>query len=145
MDMNDLIRFANDNPICNIATIDDDQPRTRIFSMWYADETGFYFHTDAGKAVAKQLIAYPKAEVCFYAPAEPPAVGETMRVSGEIEVIDDLKVKEKLLKDRPFLLLMGVTGADDPSLFVFRVPHGEAFIWTMKDNGRESEIDKVKF
>ncbi|MFC1855679.1 pyridoxamine 5'-phosphate oxidase family protein [Thermodesulfobacteriota bacterium] len=145
MSLQECVGFANENPICSVGTVDGDQPRTRIFSMWYADETGFYFHTDIEKAVGKQLLNNPKIEVCFYAPQQPPAIGETLRVSGEIEKIDDLEIRTKLLAERPFLKLMGVTGPEDPLLFVFRIAHGEAFIWGMGSNRRESEIERVKF
>jgi len=68
MNLEDCIKFANDNPICYVATADGDQPRVRAFGMWFADKTGFYFSTQASKAVCKQLKSNPKVEVCFYAP-----------------------------------------------------------------------------
>ena len=145
MSLIECLRFANENPICNVATIDGDMPRTRVFSMWRADKTGFYFHSDADKSVSKQLRSNPKIEVCFYSPAEPPAVGETMRVSGEIEVVDDIAVRTKLLEDRPFLRMLGVSGVDDPALFVFKIAHGDAFIWTIDNNRKETEIERIKF
>jgi len=42
-DSQDCIKFANENPVCYIATMDGDQPRVRGFLMWFADEKGFYF------------------------------------------------------------------------------------------------------
>jgi uncharacterized pyridoxamine 5'-phosphate oxidase family protein len=42
-DYQDCIKFANENPVCYIATMDGDQPRVRGFLMWFADEKGFYF------------------------------------------------------------------------------------------------------
>ncbi len=39
--------------------------------MWFADETGFYYHTGTPpKAVWQQLTRNPKVEFCFYNPPE---------------------------------------------------------------------------
>jgi len=43
------IRFANENPVTYLATVDGDQPRVRAFAMWFADASGFYYHTGTGK------------------------------------------------------------------------------------------------
>jgi pyridoxamine 5'-phosphate oxidase len=43
MTIQDAIRFANENPVCFLATVEKDQPRVRALAFWYADETGFYF------------------------------------------------------------------------------------------------------
>jgi uncharacterized pyridoxamine 5'-phosphate oxidase family protein len=113
--------------------------------MWYADETGFYFHSGASKATCKQLKENPKLEVCFYAPSTPPDPGTMLRVSGEAEFLNDLDLKTRLLEERPFLRALGVTGPDDPNLAVFRIGTGEAYFWTMANNLRESEADRIEF
>jgi nitroimidazol reductase NimA-like FMN-containing flavoprotein (pyridoxamine 5'-phosphate oxidase superfamily) len=43
MDYKDCIKFANENPVCYVATADGDQPRVWGLLMWFADETGFFF------------------------------------------------------------------------------------------------------
>ena len=43
MNIQDCIKFTNENPICSLATVDNDQPRVRMLGFWFADETGFYF------------------------------------------------------------------------------------------------------
>ena len=142
MDFSDCVTFANENPTTYIATMDGDQPRVRAFAMWFADATGFYYHTGTPKAVWRQLAENPKVELCFYAPA---GMGRMMRVAGEAEFLDDAALKRRLVKERPWLIQIGVSGADDPKLAVFRVAHGEAYFWTLEQNMREAEAPRVRF
>jgi uncharacterized pyridoxamine 5'-phosphate oxidase family protein len=51
-----------------LATMDGDQPRVRVFLMWFADESGFYFHTGVAKRVCQQLRRNPKIEICLFKP-----------------------------------------------------------------------------
>ncbi|MBM3132255.1 MAG: pyridoxamine 5'-phosphate oxidase [Chloroflexi bacterium] len=145
MDFHDCIEFANKNPACWLATVDGDQPRVRGFLMWFADETGFYFHTGSTKQVCHQLKENPKIEVCFYAPEPPPGTGRMMRVAGTVEFIDDIPLKTVLLEERPFLKSIGTGRPDNPLLAVFRIARGEAHFWTMADNLRESEAERIGF
>jgi len=144
MDYQDCIKFANENPVCYIATVDGAQPRVRGFLMWFADENGFYFHTGAMKDVCKQLKSNPKVEVCFYAPGDP-QTAKMMRVAGEVEFLNDIALKTRLLEERPFLKAIATGGPEDPLLVLFRVYKGEAHFWTMEDNMRESEIERIMF
>ena len=66
MDYKDCIKFANDNPVSFIATMDGEMPRVRAYLMWCADESGFYYHTGTAKSVYKQLKNNPNVEICFY-------------------------------------------------------------------------------
>jgi uncharacterized pyridoxamine 5'-phosphate oxidase family protein len=43
--MEEYIKFANENPTCYLATVENDQPRVRALGFWYADRSGFYFQT----------------------------------------------------------------------------------------------------
>jgi pyridoxamine 5'-phosphate oxidase len=125
------IDFANKIPICYLATTEGDQPRVRALGFWFADETGFYFQTGDVKALYDQLKINPKVEVCFYKHEN--STGTMLRVSGEIEFIDDKKLKEKVLIDRPFLKSFGLT-IDNPGLIIFRIANGHAHFWTMENN-----------
>jgi uncharacterized pyridoxamine 5'-phosphate oxidase family protein len=131
MDIKDCIKFANQRHICYLATVDGDQPRVRALGFWFADEDGFYFQIGSVKEMYKQLQANPKVEACFWQPDE--TTGTMMRVAGEIEFLDDPKLKEKVLNDRPFLKEFGMT-VDHPGLVIFRIAKGEAYFWTMATN-----------
>ena len=66
MEVNDYIKFANENPISYLATIEGTQPHVRGFQLWYADNTGLYYSSAAGKEIYKQLKDNPKVEICFF-------------------------------------------------------------------------------
>lgn len=140
MDLKDCIKFASENPVCYIATDDGDQPRVRAFLMWFADESGFYFHTGFPKDVYKQLNRNPKVEICF----NTPKLDKMMRLAGEVEFLDDSDLRARLLEDRPFLKAF-MKGPDNPLLAIFRIPRGEAWFWTMADNLKESEVPRIRF
>lgn len=143
MTLKECITFANENPIASFATVEGDQPRVRLFMMWFADETGFYFHTGTMKAVYKQLQNKPKVELCFFNPDAPPN-GKMMLVSGEVEFTDDNALKERLFEERPFLKAIEANALGDLPVVIFRVQNGEAWFWTMENNTRESEIERIK-
>jgi uncharacterized pyridoxamine 5'-phosphate oxidase family protein len=131
MTIHDCIRFTNENPICYLATAENDQPRVRALGFWFADESGFYFQTGSVKEFPHQLEKNPKTEVCFY--KHEGMIGTMLRISGEVEFLNDTKLKERVLNERPFLKNFGLT-INSPGLIIFRIPHGKAHFWTMEDN-----------
>lgn len=139
MEFADCIKFANENPVAWLATADGEQPRVRGMGMWYADETGFYFQTATMKDMVRQLKENGKVEFAFYHPDD--MVGTMLRVNGEIEFVEDVEVKKRVLKDRPFLTEFGLT-ADGPELVVFKISTGEAHFWDWESNLKPKEIIK---
>lgn len=137
MTIKDCIHFANENPFCSLATSENNQPRVRLLGFWYADETGFYFQTGSVKEFYHQLKENPKTEVCFY--KHEGMIGTMLRISGEVEFMDDLRLKEKVMTERPFLINFGLT-ADSPELIIFRIKHGKAHFWTMQNNLKPKEF-----
>lgn len=137
MNFKDCIDFANENPVAWLATAENNQPHLRAMAMWYADETGFYFQSVTMKELVGQIMENPKVEIAFFKPDE--GTGTMLRVEGESEIIDDIKMKEKCLEDRPFLKDLGLTAHGD-KLFIFRIPHGKAHFWRMETNLDPKEI-----
>lgn len=137
MKIQDCIKFSNENPICYLATAEGDQPRVRALGFWFADETGFYFQTSTVKEFTHQLMRNPKTEVCFY--KHEGMIGTMLRIAGKAEFVDDIKLKEKVLTDRPFLKDFGIT-PDSPGLKIFKIAHGQAHFWTMENNLKPKEI-----
>jgi len=133
----DCIKFSNENPICYLATVENDQPRVRALGFWFADESGFYFQSGSIKEFPNQLKKNPKTEVCFY--KHEGMIGTMLRITGEVEFLTDIKLKEKVLLERPFLKTFGMT-ADSPALVIFRIAHGQAHFWTMENNLKPKEI-----
>jgi pyridoxamine 5'-phosphate oxidase len=136
MNIQDCIQFTNENKTCYVATADGDQPRVRALGFWFADETGFYFQTSTIKEFPRELAKNPKIEVCFYQHSG--MIGTMLRITGIVEFLNDAKLKEKVLEDRPFLKNFGLT-LGDPRLVIFRIPHGRAHFWTMENNLKPKE------
>ncbi|MBP2134194.1 putative pyridoxamine 5'-phosphate oxidase family protein [Methanomicrobium sp. W14] len=129
MDLEECIKFANENPVAWVGTEDGDQPRVRPLGMWFADKTGFYFQIWTIKDIYKQMEKNPVLELGFISEKK----DRVLRIAGRAEFLDDLKLKEKSLNDRPFLKDFGLT-ADSPKLAIFRISKGEAYFWTMETN-----------
>ena len=141
MDFNDCIKFANENKACFFATAESKQPRVRGILLWFADQTGFYFNTNAPKSFYEQMKTNPTVEVGFYKPGENNAIGTMMRVTGKVEFLNDVNLKAKAIEDKPFLKQWGYT-PQSPEFIVFRVPKGEAHFWTMATARNPKEFIK---
>jgi uncharacterized pyridoxamine 5'-phosphate oxidase family protein len=69
---------------------------------------------------------------------------ETLRVTGSVEFLDDTGLRHRLIEqDMPFLAAVG--DADDPIHQIFRIAHGQAFIWGMSDMLKERELPRAIF
>jgi pyridoxamine 5'-phosphate oxidase len=140
VDLGDCFKFVKDNPTGFVATEEGGQPRVRPFTSWFADASGFYFHTSESKRVCKQLHKNPRIEVCFITHKK----DLMMRILGSMEFLNEIALKTRLLEERPFLKNI-VEGYEDTNLAVIRIPHGEAFFWTLADNLKEAEIPRIEF
>jgi pyridoxamine 5'-phosphate oxidase len=144
MELQECIKFANDHPVCYIATADGDQPRVRAVLLWYADETGFYFETLSPKDMSKQLHGNSKVEVCFYNYSEELEHARSMRLTGEIEFMDDPALLDKVYEARKFL--EDIAGEPvKPYMEVFRISSGDLHFWTMADVMKEKTLEHLKF
>jgi len=140
MSAQDVLAFVHENPACIFSTMDGDQPRARGFLSVLFDDGCIYFTTGATKNVYKQIQKSPKVELCYLSRD----FGRMLRVSGEIEVIDDREKKQKLLDERDYLKsLKG--NADDPLFILLRLAHGTARFWTLEQNMKENEIQPIEF
>ena len=127
MDIDEYIKFANENPVGFLATVDNRQPRVRGFQLWYADKTGLYYSSAAAKDICKQMKTNPKVEVCFFNSKSKEM--QQMRVTGTVEFINDIEMKKKLLDARPFLKQAGLT-PENPGLILFKIVKCTAHFWT---------------
>lgn len=125
----EVIAFANENPACFMATMDNDQPRVRGMLLFSCDEKGFIFSTGKPKNMYKQLEANPKVELCFYAPTQ----NKMMRIAGKVEFLNDIELKTKILDTRPYLKPI-IKTPDNPMFAVFRISRGRAYFWTIETN-----------
>lgn len=127
MTREDILAFLNQNPVCHLATLDNDRPRVRGMFMFRADEHGLLFHTGASKSLSAQVREGAPVEVCFNSP------DLQIRVSGTAEVVDDLALKKEVVSARPFMQPW-IERHGYELLVLFRVVRCEVAVWTMQDN-----------
>ena len=130
MDIDECIKFAVENPICFIATMDGNQARVRGFQLWRADKTGLYYSTAAGKDIVKQLMANPSVEVCFFDPKSKEM--KQIRITGNAQFVNDLEMKKQLIEARPFLKKAGIT-PESQALIIIRIVMSTAVMWTFSE------------
>jgi len=143
-ELKEIIEFANQNPSTWIATCEGDQPRVRGFLMWFADESGFYFHTAKKKSIASQLEKNPKVEIGFIRNADKPTF-EMLRVAGVSQEVNDKELEKRLYEERPWLWDNVKNSGIDSDVLIFRVVNGSAYVWSMANNIQEDKIPRVKF
>lgn len=139
----EIIEFANQNPVTWLATSTGDQPHLRAMAMWFADASGFYYHTGTQKRLSQQLKNNPKVELGFYKPDQMGSM-QMVRITGKIEQVNDSALEKKLFEDRPWLHDV-FKAYPDGRIFIFRIPHGEAQYWDMSLNCREKDTPPIVF
>ncbi len=140
MNKKEIFEFLNTNPIFHLGTIDGDSPRVRGMLLYSADENGIVFHTGKMRDLHKQLTVNPKVEMSFNNGSNEDLI--QIRVSGTVELIEDLELKKEIVRKREFLMpLVEQMGYD--FLAVYRLKNGVASIWTMKTNLAPKELVKL--
>lgn len=140
MSREEVLAFVRENPACFIATTDGDQPRVRGFLSVLFGDGSIYFTTGTMKSVYGQLARNPKVELCYFTPD----LRKTLRISGTIEMVDDLPKKKQLVQERDYLKPFR-DRPDDPGFILLRLAHGKARFWTMEQNMREKDIPAIEF
>jgi pyridoxamine 5'-phosphate oxidase len=94
--------------------------------------------------MSKQLHQNPKVEVCFYNNPAELGNAKSIRLTRNIEFIDDPKMKKKAYEDRKFL--DDIVGKSiEFYLEIFRITSGDVHFWTMADVKKEKELEHLKF
>ena len=124
--MERVCKFLKDAGTYYLATVEGDQPRVRPFGTAHIYNGKLYIQTGNTKAVAKQLKANPKAEICAM------VKGEWIRIAGEL-VEDDteeerLAAQTSLLEAYPGLGNMYKVGDGNTAVYYFR--NGTATIYS---------------
>jgi uncharacterized pyridoxamine 5'-phosphate oxidase family protein len=143
--LTEVLLFANQNPSSWFATSEDNQPHVRGLLMWYADETGFYFHTAKAKRLYQQMQMNPKVEVAFIRNASDPVNFETLHITGLVEVVKDEELEKRLFQERPWLWGNIERAGIDTEVVIFRIVKGSAYIWNMSLNIKEKDAPRVEF
>lgn len=96
-----------------LATMDGDQPRARPFGTVNIFEDKLYIQTGKGKAVAKQIAANPKVEICAM------KGDEWIRVAATLVEDDRVEAQESMLNSYPSLRAMYKTGSDGNTIVYY--------------------------
>lgn len=134
MSSEEIFALINSHPVFHLATVEGDQPRVRGMLLFRADSNGIVFHTASTKDVFKQIMANPKAEMCF-------SCGDVqIRVTGVLEQNHDPQLREEIFAHptRKFLQAWKEKGIDD-LMQVFVLKNCTAVTWTMATNFEPKE------
>ncbi|MHC4154872.1 MAG: pyridoxamine 5'-phosphate oxidase family protein [Planctomycetota bacterium] len=134
MTREEVFKFIKENPVFSLASAEDNKPHVRIMMLYRADENGVIFNTGENKDVHRQLTANPQVEMCFYNAEQ----GRQVRISGTVEVLEDLELKKRVVADYPFLKEW-VDREGYEVLIVYRLSKGKATTWTMETNFQPKE------
>jgi len=128
MNKSEILAFLNANPTCYMATLEGNEPRVRAMGMVSAGEDGVIIQTGVYKDIYKQLSANPNVELCFFNAKD----GVQVRVSGAVELVEDMKLKEEIVVQRPFLKPI-VEKEGYGAIVVYRLK-GKATVWSFATN-----------
>ncbi len=131
MNKTEIFTFLNANPVFHLATIEGDKPHVRGLLLYRADENGIVFHTGKNKDLHRQLTGNPNVEMSFNNGKFEDLI--QIRVSGSVELVEDLDLKREIVQKRDFMKPWVEQWGYD-FLAVYRLKRGIATVWTMKTN-----------
>lgn len=140
----EALSFANQHPVCWLATSENDQPHVRGMLMWFADANGFYFQTGSSKSLADQIAQNPRMEIAFSDPGSKMGEGRMMRVAGRAEVTNSEALVERLRRERPWVFDNAAV-VPGTTVVIFRIAHGSVILWSMAVNCREKTVEPLAF
>ena len=89
--MEKVCKFLKEAETYYLATVEGDQPRVRPFGTAHIFEDKLYIQTGKVKAVAAQIAANPKVELCAFKD------GTWLRVCGELVEDDRVEARKSML------------------------------------------------
>ena len=116
--MERVAKFLKEAGTYYLATVEGDQPRVRPFGTVNVFEGKLYIQTGKSKAVAKQIYANPKVEICAF------LNGDWVRVAAELAEDDRREAKKAMLDAYPDL--RGMYSEDDDNTVVFYLKNAVA-------------------
>jgi uncharacterized pyridoxamine 5'-phosphate oxidase family protein len=145
MDKNEVIEFANQNPVTWLATAQEGVPHVRGMLMWFADESGFYYHTASIKSLPQQIEANGAVEACFHWTNGELGGSRMLRVNGVAEFVEDKELEKRLYEERPWVLANKNTMPEHTTVRIFRITKGACHFWDMSNNGFEADAPRIQF
>jgi uncharacterized pyridoxamine 5'-phosphate oxidase family protein len=137
MNYNKIIEFITQNPVCNIATVDKNQPHVRAFLTNIIDNK-IYFTTSLDKKVGQEINKNQKSELCYLSSD----FSVMLRITTTLDILDNKKMKQHLIDTKPYLKHFNV---DDPTFILFTLSKSKARFWKLEDNLKEEALEVFKF
>jgi len=131
MNKTEILSFLNYNPMFYLATVEGNKPHVRRMLMYRADNNGIIFHTGKSKDLHRQLAENPQVEMCFNNAKMENLM--QVRVSGAVELVEDIELKKEIVGKRDFLKAYVEKTGYEP-LAIYRMKNGIATIWTFGTN-----------
>jgi len=132
-----IIEFVTQNPVCTLATVENDQPHVRGF-LSNIIEHKIYFTTSTHKRVGRELFQNQKVELC-YLNADSSVM---LRITAKVVFEKSLEMKQKLIDEKPYL--KGFS-ADDETFLLFTLENAKARFWKLADNMKEERLEVLTF
>jgi uncharacterized pyridoxamine 5'-phosphate oxidase family protein len=124
MNKDEILDFLT--PGFHLATIEGHKPRVRGMLLYRADNDGLIFHTGKMRDLYKQLTKNPNVELSFNNGSSEDLI--QIRVSGTVELVEDIKMKKEIVQNREFLKPFVEQNGYEP-LAVYRLRKGIATVW----------------
>ena len=121
--MNEVYEFLKKAGTYYLATTENGEPRVRPFGTVDIWDGRLTIQTGLKKAVAQQMLANPRVEICASAPD-----GRWIRLSADAVLIDDIKAAEHMLDAYPGLRGMYTPG--DGNTAIFALENGKATVFS---------------
>jgi uncharacterized pyridoxamine 5'-phosphate oxidase family protein len=137
MNYNEIIEFVTQNPVCTLATVENDQPHVRGFLTNIIDHK-IYFTTSTHKRVGRELVENQKVELCYLNTDS----SVMLRITAKVAFEKSLELKQKLIDEKPYL--KGFS-ADDETFLLFRLENAKAWFWGLADNMQEEGLEVLAF
>ncbi len=137
MNKSEVFGFLNAYPTFHLATVEGSKPHVRGILLYRADENGIIFHTGKMKDIHKQITENPNVEMCFNNGNFGNLI--QIRVSGAVELVEDLGLKQEIVQKREFLKPW-IDQMGYEILAVYRMKKGMATVWTMATNFAPKEF-----
>ena len=112
--MERVCKFLKEAGTYYLATVEGDQPRVRPFGTAHIFEGRLYIQTGKAKAVSRQLMSNPKAEICAF------RGGTWLRIAGELVEDDRVEARKSMLDAYPSLRKMYDENDGNTQVFYFK-------------------------
>jgi pyridoxamine 5'-phosphate oxidase len=137
MNRKEILEFVKRNTTSYMATLENGEPRVRAMDTPHIDQNGITFCTGTGKDVARQLLADPSVELCYWSAEE----GIQLRIRGKMERLDDQELKQLIVETKFTFLKPVVEQYGWDTLTLFRLSCGKVRTWSPTNPAeRNSEV-----